>query len=127
MRRDASKTHAHGELQRRIMQVAWSRPEFTIRQVHEVLAKDGRVAYTTVQTVMGRLVDRGFLERDLRGNVGYYRAATSSDRDEVAELLDQLFGRFGSLAVSQFVRRTQADPKLFDRLRRLVERASDRG
>lgn len=117
---------AFGELQQRIMRLAWSREEFTIREAHGVLSGDGQIAYTTVQTVMGRLVDRGMLRRELRGRAGVYRAATSDDAAEAAALVEQLVGRFGETAVAQFVDRTRSDPEMFQQLKSLVDARGDR-
>lgn len=70
---------------------------------------------------MSRLVDRGLLERELDGNVGIYRAVQSEDPHAADRLVEELVGRFGPLAVSQFVARARLDPGIFDELRRLVD------
>ena len=93
----------------------------TIRSVHDLLASERPIAYTTVQTVMGRLLKRGLLERKFDGNVGIYRAVQSEDPDAARRLVDELVGRFGSLAVEQFVSRARLDAAIFDQLRRLVD------
>lgn len=86
---------------------------------------DGPIAYTTVQTVMARLVERGLLQREMAGNVGQYRAIRSTDQVAASHLVDQLFGRFGTVAVKQFVEHTRKDADLFAQLRKLVESAPE--
>jgi len=114
----------HGELQTHVVELVRSHGPSTIRDVHVRLSKDHPVAYTTVQTVMSRLVERGLLARELRGNVGVFSAVVSDDRTAAARLVDELVGRFGPLAVSQFVARARLDPPMLDELRRLVEEDS---
>ena len=81
-------------------------------------------AYTTIMTVMGRLHEKGVLERDRRGRQYIYRPAAPE-----AELIDRLSGlavdrvveRYGAAALRHFaVRLADLDP---DTRRRLAELA----
>lgn len=81
-------------------------------------------AYTTVMTVMGRLYERGVLERTRRGRQYIYRPAAPE-----VELIDRLSGlavdrvveRYGAAALRHFaVRLADLDP---DTRRRLAELA----
>ncbi len=69
-----------GELERAIMEVVWSadRP-VTGREVVDELARTRSVAYTTVLTVMDRLVRKGVLAKQRAGRAHRYRARTSRD------------------------------------------------
>ena len=111
----------HGELQSRVLELVRARGESTVRDIQEQLPDDHPVAYTTVQTVLSRLVERGVLERDLRGKVGVYRILRSADPAAADRVVEALVGRFGSLAVTQFVARARLDPAMLGQLRRLVE------
>jgi predicted transcriptional regulator len=62
----------HGELQAQLMSVLWRLGEATVEQVRTGLPSRYRSAYTTVQTVLNRLADRGLLERSRQGNVIVY-------------------------------------------------------
>ncbi|MGH3103872.1 MAG: BlaI/MecI/CopY family transcriptional regulator [Gaiellaceae bacterium] len=118
--RDADRWE-HGELQTRVLELVRSHGPSTVRDVHERLSDDHPVAYTTVQTVLSRLVERGFLERQLRGNVGVYSTLRSDDPAAADRVVEELVGRFGPLAVTQFVARARLDPAMLEELRRLVE------
>lgn len=111
----------HGELQRRVLELVHARGESTVRDIHAELSADHPVAYTTVQTVLSRLVERGLLERDLRGKAGVYTVLRSDDPQAADRVVDALVGRFGPLAVTQFVARARLDPDLLRELRRLVD------
>ena len=111
----------HGELQTRVLECVRTHGPTTVRGVYERLSVDHPIAYTTVQTVLGRLVQRGLLHRELRGNVGVYSALQSNDPAAADRLVEELVGRFGPLALTQFVARARLDPSVLDELRRLVE------
>ncbi len=54
------------------MAAIWKLGEAKVEDVRSLGSRDS--AYTTFQTVMNRLVERGVLERERRGNAFVYRA-----------------------------------------------------
>lgn len=74
----------------------------TVRELHARLYPDGRKAYTTVQTILNILVDKGFLARRKIGMVNFYTPVLSkreATRRETRSLVSRLFhGSFGELA-----------------------------
>ena len=77
-----------GDLQAQIMAVVWRLGPSTVEEVRSGLPSRYRGAYTTVQTVMNRLADRGLLSRGRRGNAIEYAAKVSE-----AEYLSQTISR----------------------------------
>jgi predicted transcriptional regulator len=69
-----SRLDVHGSLQAEVMGVIWELGEGTVDTVRAAQPEARRSAYTTVQTVMNRLHDRGLLERERRGKAYVYRA-----------------------------------------------------
>src|SRR3990170_710842 len=61
-----------GDLQAQIMTALWRLESGTVEQVRSGLPPRYRGAYTTVQTVLNRLADRGLLVRTKRGNAIVY-------------------------------------------------------
>jgi predicted transcriptional regulator len=59
-----------GDLQEQIMRVMWRLGNGSVEDVRRALRKPG--AYTTVQTVLNRLAERGLLERERIGNTIRY-------------------------------------------------------
>jgi predicted transcriptional regulator len=81
-----------GELERAIMEVVWAADgPVTGRAVVDELTRERPVAYTTVLTVMDRLVGKGMLRRQRRGRAHTYRA-TSSRAAYTAELMASVLG-----------------------------------
>lgn len=62
-----------GELQAQIMTALWRLETGTVEQVRSALPQRYRSAYTTVQTVLNRLAERGFLARKRVGQAIVYR------------------------------------------------------
>ena len=56
------------------MRIVWELDGGTVDDVRARQRADRRPAYTTVQTVMNRLHDRGLLKRERRGKAFFYRA-----------------------------------------------------
>jgi BlaI family transcriptional regulator, penicillinase repressor len=63
-----------GDLQAEVMAAVWRLGEATVEQVRALQPAERRLAYTTIQTVLNRLVDRGFLSRAKDGRRFVYRA-----------------------------------------------------
>jgi predicted transcriptional regulator len=78
-----------GELEQAVMDILWNRPEaLSVRDVHELLAEDRDLAYTTVMTVLDRLAKKSLVLRNLDGRAWLYRPAKSRAAQIAAEMLD---------------------------------------
>jgi len=90
----------------RVLEQYWRLGKSSIREILEILPGDERVAYTTVQTLVYRLEQKGALRRVKKiGNAQIFEAAI--DRGEfrsglVRDLLD-LFGGSPRLLVSNLL------------------------
>lgn len=118
-----------GPLAAVIVREVVARGEASVADVVDGLrASQGREhAYTTIMTVMGRLHEKGVLERDRRGRQYVYRASASE-----AVLIDRLSGlaverlvdRFGTAALRHFaVKLADLDPDTHRRLAALADEA----
>lgn len=70
-------TPIRGELQAQIMAALWRLEAGTVEQVRSALPPRYRGAYTTIQTVLNRLAERGFLARLRSGQTIVYRPRLS--------------------------------------------------
>ncbi|MHC4822093.1 MAG: BlaI/MecI/CopY family transcriptional regulator [Planctomycetota bacterium] len=76
------------------MEVVWERGSASVREVHDDLADETGWAYTTVKTMLERLVDKGALEASRAGRSFVYRPLVSREEarsDAVHSLLDRAF------------------------------------
>ena len=67
----------HGALQQRVLRALWDLGQGSVEQVRRALPAKQRGAYTTIQTVLNRLADRGLVAREKAGNAIRYSPAVS--------------------------------------------------
>src|SRR5579872_5580155 len=95
-----SNVHRLGDLQLKIMKVLWDRAEpLTVADVHQALADKGRLAYTTIATMLRKMEARGLVRHRLVDRKFVYRPAVRAEnvkRGISTHFLDGLFE--GSLA-----------------------------
>jgi len=114
-----------GDIERLVMDILWSRAEVTGREVLEEIQKERPLAFTTILTVMDRLLKKGLIRRKKRGGVFVY--APSISRDEFVkqvseEVLQGILDISASSAASSFVDILyKTSPEEMDRLSRLIE------
>jgi predicted transcriptional regulator len=82
----ARKDLIQGDLQEQIMRVMWRLDRGSVDDVRKALPKPG--AYTTAQTVLNRLAERGLLERERVGKVIHY-STRLTEADYLARSLNQ--------------------------------------
>lgn len=124
-RRKHTLAEVLGPLEAEVMEVAWTRGEVTVRDVHETLSSHRSVAYTTVMTTMGRLADKGLLQRveDQRA----HRFTPLLSRQEYADstvksVVDWLFSQFRDPAVAYFLDRVEEqDDHVVEALKEAIE------
>lgn len=76
------------------MKVLWVRGEGTVADVQHALAPQRRLAYTTVMTLLDRLLHKGAVTRRRAGRAFVYTPAVSRETLRVVavrELLDNFF------------------------------------
>lgn len=106
-RGDDAVDHLLGALEAAIMRLMWARRTATVRDILDLLVSADRpLAYTTVMTVMSRLVSKGLLARELTGKTHVYRAVLTREeflRRVAAQQVRALVDEFGDLAIAQFL------------------------
>ena len=120
-----------GPLEAEIMDVVWERGEVTVRDVHQALRSGRPIAYTTVMTTLGRLADKGLLQRMEEQPAHRYVALMSRDqyaRTTVKSVVDWLIGHFPDPAVAYLVARVEReDDEVIERLREAIEQRKAEG
>ncbi len=77
-----------------ILQVVWEREPCAAPTVQEALEKDKGWAYTTVKTLMDRMVKKGLLKTEKIRNLYLYRSAisrTQAQRSEIFRTIKRAF------------------------------------
>src|SRR5215471_7721999 len=84
------------KLELQIMETLWNHGECSIREIQEMFPESKRPAYTTVQTMVYRLMEGKRAIRIVKriGNANIFAAAISRD-DAGRKLIDDLLALFG--------------------------------
>ena len=110
-----------GALETAVMEVLWIGRATTVRAVLSQLQRTPSPGYTTVATIMTRLVDKGLLYRERSGKTDVYRPAydrAEFGRRTAAHAVHTLVHEFGDVALAQFAAaRESADPEQLARLK----------
>jgi BlaI family penicillinase repressor len=127
MARKKSRTLTDAE--HRIMEVLWNKGSATVAEVAEVLSgKDGS-AYTTIQTMMGILKEKGYLSCQKEARAHVYTPKVNRDtaaKKAVRHLLAKFFaGSPGELVLS-FLRDEDLSPEELDELKKKILESDDR-
>jgi predicted transcriptional regulator len=123
-----------GPLERRVMTHLWRIGPSTVAEVVTELNVGAAtpLAYTTVMTILGRLLDKGYVSRAKEGR-GFRHAAAVDEADlptaAAKREFQQLVERVGPATVAAFAADlADADPELIKRLREFAtaDEADDR-
>jgi predicted transcriptional regulator len=109
-----------GPLEAQVMRAMWAaRRPVSVRDLLERIneRRAQQLAYTTVMTVMSRLVEKDVLRRHKEGR-GYVYEPVADDPAGIA--VRGVMRDFGDAAMAQFVEEAKSDPKTLRRLRRLL-------
>jgi len=84
-----------------VMNVLWERYPATARGIAERLPKENSWAYTTIKTLLARLVEKGVVKESKNGNTSLYEPVLNRQtarRNALKSLANQAFdGAFGPL------------------------------
>ena len=78
-----------------VARVLWELGSATVRQVHEALASERKIDFTTVQTYLARLETKGYLRSRMRGRSRVFTARVRPRQvigETVDDFLNRLFG-----------------------------------
>ena len=120
-------TPLQGELQAEVMATMWRIADGTVEDVRRALPKRYNGAYTTIQTVLNRLAERGLLERTRDGkSIRYTPRITEAEfvRRSIEQTLASASRDARTAALAQLI--GGLDDQLED-LQRLAAEAEQRG
>jgi len=94
-----------GPLEQKIMECIWVHKEKSVHEVHSCLSKKCEIAYTTVMTIMTRLVVKKLLKRKKIGKAFIYTAKISkaeTAKNVVGNIFSSLVNQYGQEAITAF-------------------------
>lgn len=117
-----------------VMQAVWSHPEqeVNIREICDDLvahSPDNPPAYSTVKTVMERLVEKGHLATRKRGNVGFFKPLskpTEAGQSTVQNFVERMFDGVTSPLVSYLTNGARVSDEDIEKLKEFVAQQRSR-
>jgi len=118
-----------GELQLRILEVLWEKPDASVGDVHAALKPERDLAYTTVATMLRKMEARGLVTHREEGRSFLYRATVEADevnRSAGEHFVERLFEGSLADAVSHLLTTREVSRAELDQLEKLIKDAKRR-
>jgi len=112
--------------QREIMEIVWDRGEVTVSEVQRVLSKKRALARNTVQTMIVRLEEKGWLKHREQGRTFVYsadRARTVSLGAKVSQMVDRFFAGSPEELVTALIEYRGLSSEEASRIRAMIDEA----
>ena len=113
-----------------VARVVWSLKDASVREVHEEVLKSKEIDFTTVQTYLRRLEEKGYLKVRLEGRSRIYSPRVRPKtviRETVDDLVERLFAGEALPLVRHLVEERNFSADEIDQLRQLIERMEGDG
>lgn len=114
------------DAQREIMEIVWERGEVTVSEVRDVLAKRRDLARNTVQTMIVRLEEKGWLKHRNQRRAFVYsanRPPSASLGAKVTQMVDRLFAGSPEEMVTALIEYRGLSPDEARRIRAMIDEA----
>ena len=108
-----------------IARIVWELKSAGVRQIFEALPAGRDIDFTTVQTYLRRLEEKGYLNSRLDGRNRVYSPKVRRQtviRETVGEMVDLLFGGETLPLMKHLVEERRFSPDDIDQLRQLLDR-----
>src|SRR3989339_808602 len=108
------KTRILGKLEQQIMDFVWQNKDSSVKDILQNLQKKRFIAYTTVATVLQRLMIKGLVNRKIKKNSYWYYPKISKDSYIITlskTFIKTLVNSFGDTAISSFAKGIESLPK----------------
>ena len=106
-----------------ILQILWQKGPSTVREVHDLLAQEKDIRYTTTLKTMQVMHARGFIQREITGQNHIYEAAIAQEATQTALLDTFLHRTFGGSAlrlVMKALGNYEASPEELEQLKKVI-------
>lgn len=106
-----------------ILQILWQKGPATVREVHDLLAPEKDVRYTTTLKTMQVMHSRGFIQREIAGSNHVYQAVIAQEATQTALLdtfLQRTFGGSALRLVMKALGNYEASPEELEQLKKVI-------
>jgi len=105
-----------------VLKVLWDLGEAKVRDVHEAMCRDGECAFTTVQTLLRIMADKGLVRSRSKGRALYYSPLHTREQMS-SRFLRRVFDGALDKLVLNMLQAEKVSPEEMRELERLIARA----
>ena len=119
------KLRAMSPAETEVLRLVWQLEEATVQQICDLLPPKRDIAYKTVQTLLRRLENKGYLKHKIRGKAHVFGPAVKREdvvKRTVVDFLDRLFGGDPKPLMQYLAEDGKIDAEDIKRLRKLIEK-----
>jgi predicted transcriptional regulator len=119
------KLRAMSPTETEILRLVWELNEATVQQIRDQLPSDRSLAYNTVQTLLCRLEQKGYLKHRLKGRAHVFSALVKPReviKTTVRDFLGRLFGGDPKPLVQFLAEDGKLDEEDIKRLREMIKK-----
>jgi predicted transcriptional regulator len=113
-----------GAAEAEILQLVWELGEATVQEIHERLPRDRGIAPATVQTVLRRLRDKGYVKSRADGKAHVFSSSVKPETvisKTVKDLVNRFFGGKAAPLMLHLAQSEKLAEDDLDRLRNLLK------
>jgi len=111
------------------MQIIWDKGKATVHEIRDELAKQRKISYSTVATVVGRLEKQGYLTHEKIENMHLYTPLVPEEevtQEMVGDIVDRLFDGSAVGLFSALLGGKKVSPQELAEIKEHIERYEDR-
>ena len=119
------KLQAMSPAETEILRLVWQIEEATVQRVCDQLPPKRNIAYKTVQTLLRRLEDKGYLRHKIKGRAYVFFPAIKREdvvKRTVVDFLDRLFGGDPRPLMQFLAEDGKIDAEDIEKLRKLLDK-----
>jgi BlaI family penicillinase repressor len=119
------KLRAMSPAETEVLRLVWQVDEATVQQICDLLPPKRNIAYKTVQTLLRRLEEKGYLKHKIQGKAHVFFPAVKQDKvvkRTVIDFLDRLFGGDPRPLMQFLAEDGRIDAEDIERLRKMIEK-----
>ena len=121
--RDVTKS-SPSEREMDVLKVLWQLGEARVREVHEAMCPNGECAFTTVQTLLRIMADKGLVRRDEKQRAHVYEARQPREKTQKAlldHIVDRAFGGSAAQLAMRALSTRKPKPEELAEVRRMLD------
>ena len=119
------KLRAMSPAETEILRLVWQLYEATVQQICDLLPRKRKIVYKTVQTLLSRLENKGYLKHKPRGKAYVFLPAVKREdviKRTVLDFMDRLFGGDPRPLMQFLAEDGKIDAEDIKRLKKLIEK-----